>query len=161
MALDRDTLDDLIDTIRRYVNERLIPSEDRVAAEDRVPDEIAAEMKDMGFFGLTIPEEYGGLGLTMTEEVLVGFELGRCSPAFRSVFGTNNGIGSQAIAIDGTEEQKARYLPRLATGELIGSFALTEPDAGSDAASLSTRAERDGVDYGWPGPILRSEGGGA
>jgi acyl-CoA dehydrogenase len=147
MALDRDTLDDLIDTIRRYVNERLIPSEDRVAAEDRVPDEIAAEMKDMGFFGLTIPEEYGGLGLTMTEEVLVGFELGRCSPAFRSVFGTNNGIGSQAIAIDGTEEQKARYLPRLATGELIGSFALTEPDAGSDAASLSTRAERDGVDY--------------
>jgi acyl-CoA dehydrogenase len=147
MALDPDTLADLISTIRRYVSERLIPAEDRVAADDHVPDEIVAEMKDMGFFGLTIPESYGGLGLDMTEEVLVGFELGRCSPAFRSVFGTNTGIGSQAIAIDGTEEQKARYLPGLAAGELIGSFALTEPDAGSDAASLKTRAERDGDGY--------------
>jgi acyl-CoA dehydrogenase len=147
MPLDPDTLADLLATIRRYVDERLIPAEDRVAEEDRVPDEIVAEMKEMGLYGMTIPEEYGGLGLTMTEEVHVQLELGRCSPAFRSAFGTNNGIGSQAIVIDGTEEQKRRYLPRLASGDLVGSFALTEPDAGSDAASITTRAVRDGDGY--------------
>jgi acyl-CoA dehydrogenase len=147
MPLEPDTLADLIATVRRYVAERLIPAEDRVAAEDRVPDEIIEEMKEMGLFALTIPEEYGGLGLTITEEVTLDFELGRCSPAFRSAFGTNNGIGAQGIAMYGTDEQKGRYLPGLATGELIGAFALTEPDAGSDAASLTTRAVRDGDDY--------------
>ncbi len=135
MPLDSDTLGDLIATIRRYVQERLIPNEGQVADEDRIPPEIVDEMRRLGFFGLTVPEEYGGLGLTMEEEALVGFELGHASPAFRSVFGTNNGIGSQAIVMAGTEEQKQRYLPRLASGELIGSFALTEPEAGSDAAA--------------------------
>ena len=101
-------------------------------------------MKALGLFGLSIPEEYGGLGLTMEEEVAVAFELGRTSPAFRSLIGTNNGIGSQGIVIDGTPEQKARYLPRLASGEIIASFALTEPGSGSDAASLATTARRDG-----------------
>ncbi len=95
-------------------------------------------MKALGLFGLSIPEDYGGLGLTMEEEVSVAFELGRTSPAFRSLLGTNNGIGSQGIVLDGTPEQKARYLPQLASGEIIASFALTEPDAGSDAASLTT-----------------------
>jgi acyl-CoA dehydrogenase len=104
-------------------------------------------MRELGLFGLTIPEEYGGFGLTMEEEVELTFELTRASPAFRSIVGTNNGIGSQGIVIDGTPAQRAKYLPRLATGELIGSFALTEPGAGSDAAALTTRAERDGDVY--------------
>jgi len=144
MALDQETLDHLLDTVRRFVRERLIPNEDRVAEEDAIPPEIVREMAELGLFGLSIPEAYGGLGLNMVEEVRVAFELGRTSPAFRSLLGTNNGIGSQGIVIDGTEEQKRRYLPKLAAGELIGSFALTEPDSGSDAASLRTSARREG-----------------
>jgi acyl-CoA dehydrogenase len=147
MALDKDTLGDLISSMRRYVQERLLPHEARVDEEDQVPPEILEEMRGLGFFGLTIPEEYGGLGLTSEEETLVNFELGRSSPAFRSAFGTNNGIGSQGIVMAGTEEQKQRYLPDMATGRLIGSFALTEPEAGSDAGSLTTRAEKDGDSY--------------
>jgi acyl-CoA dehydrogenase len=146
MALDQDTLAQLLDTVERFVTERLRPLEHRVADEDRVPDEVVAEMRELGLFGLSIPEEYGGLGLTMAEEAQVAFRLGRTSPAFRSILGTNNGIGSQGLVIDGTAEQKARYLPRLASGEIIGSFALTEPEAGSDAGSLKTMARRDGND---------------
>src|ERR1043166_6973181 len=101
-------------------------------------------MKALGLFGLTIPEQYGGLGLTLEEEARVAFELCKTSPAFRSVVGTNNGIGSQGFVIDGTEEQKRRYLPRLASGELIGSFALTEPGSGSDAGSLRPQARGPG-----------------
>lgn len=147
MALDAETLDRLLDTVRRFVRERLVPTEERVEREDAIPDEIVAEMRALGLFGLTIPEEHGGLGLTMEEEVLVAFELGATSPAFRSIVGTNNGIGSQAIVLAGTEEQRRRYLPRLASGEIIGSFALTEPDAGSDAAGIRTSAARDGDGY--------------
>ena len=104
-------------------------------------------MKAMGLFGLTIPERFGGLELTMEEEVLAVFELCQASPVFRSLLGTTVGIGSQGILFDGTPEQQERYLPRLATGELIASFALTEPESGSDAASLRTTAVRDGDDY--------------
>ncbi|CAM5211679.1 acyl-CoA dehydrogenase [Bosea thiooxidans] len=147
MALDRETMRGLLDTVARYVRERLKPLEHQVAAEDAIPAEIRREIAEMGLFGLSIPEEYGGLGLSMEEEVLVAFELGKTSPAFRSLIGTNNGIGSQGLIIDGTPEQKARYLPRLASGELISSFALTEPEAGSDAASLKTTARR--VDGGY------------
>ena len=102
-------------------------------------------------FGLTVREEYGGIGLSVSQEVLVNYELGRTAAAFRSVFGTNIGIGSQGILMDGTPEQKAEYLPRVASGELIMSFALTEPDAGTDAASLKTRAvlEGDRARCGW------------
>jgi acyl-CoA dehydrogenase len=91
--------------------------------------------------------EYGGLGLAVAEEMHLAFELGQTSPAFRSLFGTNVGIGSLGIVIDGTEAQKRRYLPRLASGEIIGSFCLTEPEAGSDAASLQTQARREGDSY--------------
>ncbi len=104
-------------------------------------------MKDLGLFGLSIPEEYGGIGLSMSQECQVAFEIGQTALAFRSVFGTNVGIGSQGILMDGTEEQKRLYLPRVATGELIMAFALTEPDAGSDSAAVKTRGERDGDDY--------------
>ena len=147
MALDRETLDQLIATVRRFVRERLVPLEARVAEDDEVPPGIIDEMRGLGLFGLTIPEEYGGLGLNAEEEMLVALELGETSPAFRSVFGTTIGIGSQGIVIDGTEAQKKRFLSRLATGELIASFALTEPGAGSDAASLRTSARRHGDDY--------------
>ncbi len=147
MIRDAETHRLFLDTIARFVRERLIPAEEEVVATDAIPDEIVAAMRDIGLFGLTVPEEYGGFGLTMEEEVDVTFELTRASPAFRSIMGTNNGIGSQGIVIDGTPEQKTRWLPRLASGELIGSFALTEPGSGSDAASLTTTAVRDGDAY--------------
>ncbi|KTE18737.1 MULTISPECIES: acyl-CoA dehydrogenase family protein [unclassified Sphingopyxis] len=147
MPLDDDTLSQFLDTLDRFVRERLVPCEAEVAENDAIPPALTEEIRIMGLFGMSIPQEYGGLGLTMTEEVKAAFVLGQASPAFRSLIGTNNGIGSQGIIIDGTAEQRERYLPRLATGELISSFALTEPDAGSDAGSLSTSAKRDGDHY--------------
>jgi acyl-CoA dehydrogenase len=147
VALDSQTLRQFLDTIERFVRERLEPAEESVAESDSVPPALIGEMRQLGLFGMTIPEAYGGLGLSMSEEVEVLFQLCRTSPAFRSVHGTNNGIGSQGIVLDGTEEQKRKYLPRLASGEIIASFALTEPDAGSDAASLKTSARRSG--NGW------------
>jgi acyl-CoA dehydrogenase len=147
MALDPDTLDQLIDTVRRFVRERLVPLEGQVAREDRIPEAVIDELRELGLFGLTIPTEYGGLGLNTEEECRVVMELGWTSPAFRSVIGTNNGIGSQGLVMDGTEAQKRDWLPRMASGEVIGSFCLTEPDAGSDAGSVRTRAVRDGDDF--------------
>jgi acyl-CoA dehydrogenase len=147
MALDPQTLRAFLDTIARFVRERLVPAEAEAAEKDAVPEAAIAEMRRLGLFGMTIPEAYGGLGLGMSEEAQVLFELCQTSPAFRSVHGTNNGIGSQGIVIDGSDEQKRKYLPRLASGEIIASFALTEPEAGSDAASLKTTARRAG--NGW------------
>ncbi|UGQ49047.1 acyl-CoA dehydrogenase family protein [Massilia endophytica] len=147
MIRDEETLNLLLDSIRRFVREVLVPNEQEVADSDEIPPAVVAQMRELGLFGLSIPEAYGGLALTMEEEVRVAFEIARTSPAFRSLIGTNNGIGSQGIVIDGTEEQKQRYLPRLAAGEIIGSFALTEPESGSDAASLRTSAVRDGDYY--------------
>ncbi|MCP3721940.1 acyl-CoA dehydrogenase family protein [Paraburkholderia sp. CNPSo 3272] len=147
MIRDQETMNVLLDNVARFVRERLVPNEERVAETDEIPADIVDDMKAMGLFGLTIPEQYGGLDLTMEEEVLVMFELGKTSPAFRSIIGTTVGIGSQGIVIDGTDEQKATWLPKLASGETIASFALTEPGAGSDAASIKTRAERRGDHY--------------
>jgi acyl-CoA dehydrogenase len=121
--------------------------ENHVEEHDEVPDDIVNAMKEIGLFGLSIPEEYGGIGLSMAQECEVAYELGQTALAFRSVAGTNIGIGSQGILMDGTSEQKAQYLPKMASGELIISFALTEPDAGSDAAALKTRGVKDGDDY--------------
>lgn len=147
MIRDAQTLHILVDAIAQFVDEALIPRENEVAETDEIPADIVSQFQDMGLFGLTIPEAYGGLGLTMEEEVTIAFELGRTSPAFRSYFGTNNGIGSIGILLDGTDAQKEHYLPLLASGELLSSFCLTEPDSGSDAASLKTTAVRDGDDY--------------
>ncbi|ANH08859.1 acyl-CoA dehydrogenase family protein [Shinella sp. HZN7] len=147
MIRDADVLNALVEIVRRFVRERLLPAEARVEDENAIPPEIIAEMRTLGLFGLSIPEEHGGLDLTMEEEVRVAFELGYASPAFRSVIGTNNGIGSQGIIVDGTEAQKQYWLPRMATGEVIGSFALTEPDVGSDAGAVKTTARRDGDHY--------------
>ncbi|HEU0098934.1 MAG TPA: acyl-CoA dehydrogenase family protein [Allosphingosinicella sp.] len=147
MPLDPESFDLLLSTVRRFVRERLRPLEERVDREDEVPAGIVAEMREMGLFGLSIPEEYGGLGLTMSEEVRVALELGGTTPAFRSTFGTNVGIGSQGLVMAGSEAQKAEWLPRIASGEIVTSFALTEPGAGSDSASVQTRAVRDGDVY--------------
>ncbi len=147
MIRDQATLNQLIDVIARFVRERLVPAENQLAEEARLPADILQEMKDLGLFGLTIAEEYGGLGLTMEEEILVAIELGRTSPAFRSIMGTNNGIGSAAIVFSGTAAQKQKYLPKYASGEWISCFCLTEPEAGSDAAALKTTATRDGDFY--------------
>ncbi|HEY0028156.1 MAG TPA: acyl-CoA dehydrogenase family protein [Allosphingosinicella sp.] len=147
MPIDPDSFDLLLTTLRRYVAERLRPLEGQVGEDDEVPAAVVAEMKEMGLFGLSIPEEFGGLGLSMSEEVRVALELGRTSPAFRSVFGTNVGIGSQGLVMAGSDAQKAQWLPRIASGEIVTSFALTEPAAGSDSASVATKAVRDGDVY--------------
>ena len=147
MIRDQETMQILLDAIRSFVNEVLIPQEEAIAETDEIPESIISQMREMGLFGLTIPEAFGGLGVTMEEEVSIAFELGRASPAFRSFIGTNNGIGSIGILLDGTEEQKATYLPRLASGEILSAFCLTEPDSGSDAASLKTTAVKDGDGY--------------
>jgi acyl-CoA dehydrogenase len=147
MIRDPESFNILLDTVSRLVREKLIPREAEVTETDEIPADIAADMRTMGLFGLTIPEEYGGLGLTSEEEVLTSMALCYASPVFRSRIGTNTGIGAQGIVIDGTEAQKKQYLPQLASGEITGAFALTEPEAGSDAGSLKTTARRDGDYY--------------
>jgi len=147
VALDEETFGILRESVRRFVAERLIPREREIADAGVIPGDIIDAMKGLGLFGISIAPEYGGLGLNMEEEAQLAFELGRTSPAFRSVAGTNIGIGSQAIVLAGTDVQKQKYLPALASGDLIGSFALTEPDAGSDAMSMRTAAHRDGDSY--------------
>lgn len=145
--MDQPVLAELKEAVRRYVRERLVPLEEEVAETDRIPDAVRKEIAELGLYGISIPEEYGGLGLSLSAEAELVMELGWTSPAFRSLIGTNVGIGSLGILIDGTEAQKQAYLPRLATGELVASFCLTEPDSGSDAAALRTRAVRDGDSY--------------
>ncbi len=147
MIRDPESFNILLDTVTRLVREKLIPREEEVTEADEIPADIVADMRTMGLFGLTIPEEYGGLGFTSEEEVLTSMALCYASPVFRSRIGTNTGIGAQGIVIDGTAKQKQKYLPRLASGEITGSFALTEPESGSDAGSLKTTARRDGEHY--------------
>lgn len=145
--VDTDTLQSMVDQTRRFVRDDLIPSEEWVEEHDEIPDHIVSKLKEFGYFGMTIPEQYGGLGLSMFEEVSVVCEIGYASPVFRSYFGTSNGVGTLGIIIDGTEEQRKKYLPRIAVGECIASFCLTEPGAGSDAGALTTKATRDGDHY--------------
>lgn len=147
MAMDSDTLAQFVATVRRYTREKLVPLEEQVAEEDRIPEAIIRDFREMGLFGLTTPEEFGGLGLSSSEEIDVMLELTWASVAFRSIFGLNLGLGSQGILMDGTEEQKAYWLPKVASGEVITSFCLTEPDSGSDSAALRTSAVRDGDCY--------------
>lgn len=146
-GIDDDTFQQLLDTVARYARERLIPAEEAVVAADAIPDAIVAEMKEMGLFGISIPEEYGGIGLNMSQEVRLIEALCYASVAFRSLIGTTVGIGSQGVLMDGTEAQKREWLPKLAAGEAIASFALTEPDYGSDAAHIRTMAIRDGEHF--------------
>ena len=145
--MDHETFDQLLDGVRRFVNERLIPLEAKVSEDDAIPADALAEMRALGLFGISIPEEYGGLGLSMEEECRTMFEFCRCSPAFRSAFGTNVGIGSQGLVMFGSDAQKQKWLPGIASGEVVTSFALTEPEAGSDSGAVRTKAERDGEHY--------------
>ncbi len=147
MSIDQESFDLLLTSVQRFVRERLVPAEGAVEEHDEVPADIVADMKEMGLFGLSIPEEHGGIGLSMSQECQVAYEIGQTALAFRSVFGTNVGIGSQGILMDGTDAQKQQWLPRVASGELIMSFALTEPGAGSDSAALTTRGELQGEHY--------------
>ena len=145
--MDHGTFEQLLEGVRRFVDERLIPLEAKVSEDDAIPADALAEMRALGLFGISIPEEFGGLGLTMEEECRTMFEFCRCSPAFRSAFGTNVGIGSQGLVMFGTEAQKAKWLPGIASGDVVTSFALTEPEAGSDSGAVRTKAERDGDAY--------------
>jgi acyl-CoA dehydrogenase len=145
--LEAGDFDAIVSAVREFVNREVIPREDEIEETDAVPELLREEAAKMGLFGYALPERYGGLGFDMEEEVRLCFEVGRTSPAFRSLFGTNNGIAGQTIANYGTEEQKQRYLPALASGEAVGCFALTEAEAGSDPSGLRTRAKRDGEEY--------------
>ena len=147
MIRDPSTFQQTLADLRRYVRERLIPREAEVERDDQVPADLVDEMARRGFFGWSIPEAWGGAGMTTEELVLAAMELSQASVAFRARVGTNTGIGSEALVADGTQMQKDRFLPRLARGELTGAFALTEPQAGSDATALQTRAVRDGDHY--------------
>ncbi len=135
------------DTARRFVKNELEPISQQVEEEEKIPENVVQKMREMGFFGLSIPEEYGGMGLGTLGECVMNEEFGKTNVCFRSRFGTNNGIGSQGILIDGTAEQKQKYLPRIASGEWTAAFALTEPNAGSDAANIQTKAEKKGDVY--------------
>jgi acyl-CoA dehydrogenase len=147
MIRDAGRLERLLAEIRRFVREVAIPNEDRVEREDRIPEEDIAAMRKLGSYGWSIPEEYGGAGLTTEELALAFIELSQCSVAYRVHGATNAGIGAEAIIQDGTEAQKKKYLPKLASGELLGCLALTEPEAGSDATSLQASARPDGDHY--------------
>lgn len=144
MALDEQTRLQFVATIERFVTERLLPNENQVEEQGRVPDDILQDMAALGLFGLSIPEQWGGLGLGMEDEVAVLIALCRANLSFRSAIGINNGVGSHGLLSGGSDAQRWRYLPRLASGELIASFCLTEPDCGSDAAAVRTSARRDG-----------------
>jgi acyl-CoA dehydrogenase len=139
--------DPILRSVREFIHKEVIPREDEIEETDAIPEVLREEAAKMGLFGYALPEEYGGLDFTMLEEVRLSFELGQTAPAFRSLFGTNNGIAGQAIVNYGTDAQRQRYLPRLASGEAIASFALTEIEAGSDPSGLRTFARRDGDDY--------------
>lgn len=147
MIRDPIAFEGFLQTIRRFVREVAIPAEPRVEADDHVPNDIVHVMRREGFFGWSIPEAYGGAGLTIEELVLAAFELSQCAVAFRARGGTNTGIGSEGIVADATEEQKRRYLPRLASGEWTECLAVTEPDAGSEATNVRTTARREGEFY--------------
>ena len=140
-------LADVLSAVREFVRKEVVPLEEQIDAEDAIPERIIATCKEMGLYGFAIPEEYGGLGMTLTEEAQLAFELGWTTPALRSLFGTNNGIAGQVLLVGGTAEQKKGWLPRLASGEVTASFGLTEADAGSDPSGLTTTARRDGTDW--------------
>ncbi|MDX6215154.1 MAG: acyl-CoA dehydrogenase [Frankiales bacterium] len=137
----------VVTAVRRLVRERVVPLEQQIDETDEVPGELRQAAADMGLFGFALPEEHGGLGLSMSQEALLVMELGWTTPAFRSLFGTNNGIAGHTVSEGGTDQQKKEWLPKIASGEWTASFALTEAEAGSDPAGLRTTAVREGDCY--------------
>ena len=147
MIRNPEQLDALLADVRAFVRDCWHPIENKIELLDEVPADIVKELQQRGFFGWSIPQAYGGLGLSTEELILAAFEISQASVALRARVGTNTGIGSEALVADGTEDQKQRWLPRMATGELTGCLALTEPDAGSEATNVQTTASLQGEHY--------------
>jgi acyl-CoA dehydrogenase len=145
--VNQTDFDELLSLLRGFVRREVLPAEAGIDETDEIPARLISQAKEMGLYGYALPAEYGGLGLSVTQQVRVAIELGYASPAFRSLFGTNNGIAGQVLVAAGTAEQRKQWLPQLASGEVVASFALTEPDAGSDPSRLSTTARA--ADRGW------------
>jgi acyl-CoA dehydrogenase len=145
--MEASDLSDVLSAVRDFVRKDVVPIEEQIDTEDAIPQRVIDTCKEMGLYGFAIPQEYGGLGMTLTEEAQLAIELGWTTPALRSLFGTNNGIAGQVLLVGGTEDQKRSWLPRLASGEVTASFGLTEADAGSDPGGLVTTARRDGGDW--------------
>ena len=142
--MDEATFGEVRDAVRRFVREKVLPREDEIEESDAIPADLRAAAADLGLFGYALPDEFGGSGVSMAQDVRLAFEFGYATPAFRSMFGTNNGIAGQVIAKFGSDAQKKAFLPGLAAGDLVASFALTESEAGSSPAGLRTSARRDG-----------------
>jgi acyl-CoA dehydrogenase len=134
--------DQLLDLLRAFIRREVMPAEAGIDESDEIPARLIEQAKEMGLYGYALPAEYGGLGLSVDQQVRLTMELGYTCPAFRSLFGTNNGIAGQVLVLAGTEEQRKQWLPRLASGEVVASFALTEPGAGSDPSRLVTTARQ-------------------
>lgn len=145
--MEASILKEFLETIERLVREELVPAEEETIASDRVSERVRGLLRDLGLYGMTVPEEYGGLGMTSAEEVEVLFRLCFASVAYRNLLGTNNGVGSGALLAVGSAEQKQKYLPDIAAGRIVTAFAITENDSGSDASSLRTQARK--VEGGW------------
>jgi acyl-CoA dehydrogenase len=145
--MDEASFEQVLAAVRQFVRERVIPREDEIEQSDAIPADLRAATAELGLFGYALPAEFGGAGVTVSQDVRLAFEFGYTTPAWRSMFGTNNGIAGQVIAKFGGPEQQRSFLPRLATGELVASFALTESEAGSSPAGLKTSARRDGADW--------------
>jgi acyl-CoA dehydrogenase len=145
-GLDAETFDAFLDTLRRFVRERLVPAEAQVMELDWIPEDILAEMREMGLFGLTVPQQYGGAGLSIDQYVEAIMEMAWAAPAFRSAMAISTGIITTSLKLDATEEQRLEYFPKLVNGA-VASFAITEPDSGTDSAAMKTRAIKDGDSY--------------
>jgi acyl-CoA dehydrogenase len=145
--VDAEDLAEIVAAVRTFIRNEVVPREEEIDTTDAIPESLVSACKEMGLYGFTIPEQYGGLGLSVTQEIELAFELGWTTPALRSLFGTNNGIAGHVLLEGGSEEQKKAWLPRLASGEVTASFGLTEAEAGSDPSSLATTARRTG--NGW------------
>ena len=142
--MDEATFGEVRDAVRRFVREKVLPREDEIEETDAIPGDLRAAAAELGLFGYALPAEFGGSGVSMAQDVRLALEFGYATPAFRSMFGTNNGIAGQVIAKFGSDAQKKAFLPALSSGEMVASFALTESEAGSSPAGLRTSARRDG-----------------
>jgi acyl-CoA dehydrogenase len=140
-------IEEILKTVRQFVREDVVPLEAEIEERDDLPDGIRRALRELGLYGFSLPEEHGGLGLSMIDEARLVMELGYTTPALRSAVGTNNGIAGHTLMLAGTPEQQRDWLPRIAAGDVVASFALTEPEAGSDPSRLRTVARR--VEGGW------------
>ncbi|MBT2263764.1 acyl-CoA dehydrogenase family protein [Rhodococcus erythropolis] len=147
MQVDADDFADILATAREFIRKEVVPREQEIADTDAIPEDIRKKAAAIGLFGYAIPQEWGGLGLDLTQDVELAMEFGYTSLALRSMFGTNNGIAGQVLVGFGTDEQKAQWIERIASGDVVASFALTEPGAGSNPAGLRTKAVLDGSDW--------------